>query len=67
MKHMQVNYLPQGLAVKLFLLLQIIYHQNLYLIKQENEFLHEVFGFTPKRKSLSGIEHHKSVTDKVGL
>ncbi|KAJ4701627.1 Interferon-related developmental regulator like [Melia azedarach] len=31
---------------------------------QENEFLHEVFGFTPKRKSLSGIEHHKSVTDK---
>ncbi|KAH9755783.1 Interferon-related developmental regulator family protein / IFRD protein family [Citrus sinensis] len=31
---------------------------------QENEFLHDVFGFTPKRKYLSVAEHHISSTDK---
>lgn len=31
---------------------------------QENEFLHEVFGFTPKRKHLSGSEHHLSSGEK---
>ncbi|KAH9689907.1 Interferon-related developmental regulator family protein / IFRD protein family [Citrus sinensis] len=31
---------------------------------QENEFLHDVFGFTPKRKYLSVAEHHVSSTDK---
>ncbi|KAG5573416.1 hypothetical protein H5410_063182 [Solanum commersonii] len=31
---------------------------------QENEFLHTVFGFTPKKKMLSGIEHRISGTEK---
>ncbi|OIS96135.1 PREDICTED: interferon-related developmental regulator 1-like [Nicotiana attenuata] len=31
---------------------------------QENEFLHDVFGFTPKRKLLSGVEHRVSGTEK---
>lgn len=31
---------------------------------QENEFLHVVFGFTPKRKYLSVAEHHISGIDK---
>ncbi|XP_057490176.1 uncharacterized protein LOC130776125 [Actinidia eriantha] len=31
---------------------------------QENEFLHDVFGFTPKRKQLLGDEHRMSVSDK---
>ena len=33
--------------------------------KQENEVLHDVFGFTPKRKQLPGDEHRMSVSDKV--
>ncbi|XP_044511423.1 interferon-related developmental regulator 1-like isoform X2 [Mangifera indica] len=31
---------------------------------QENEFLHGVFGFTPKRKNLLSAEHHISSTEK---
>lgn len=31
---------------------------------QENEFLHEVFGFTPKRKQLPGNEARMSISDK---
>ncbi|XP_057468990.1 uncharacterized protein LOC130758170 [Actinidia eriantha] len=31
---------------------------------QENEFLHDVFGFTPKRKQLPGDEHRMSISDK---
>ncbi|XP_049355260.1 uncharacterized protein LOC125819897 [Solanum verrucosum] len=31
---------------------------------QENEFLQTVFGFTPKKKMLSGIEHRISGTEK---
>ncbi|THG20829.1 hypothetical protein TEA_016266 [Camellia sinensis var. sinensis] len=31
---------------------------------QENEFLHEVFGFTPKRKQLPGNEPRMSISDK---
>ncbi|KAK0575440.1 hypothetical protein LWI29_000600 [Acer saccharum] len=31
---------------------------------QENEFLHEVFEFTPKRKHLPGTEHHISGSEK---
>ncbi|KAL5777608.1 hypothetical protein ACOSP7_010534 [Xanthoceras sorbifolium] len=31
---------------------------------QENEFLHDVFGFTPKRKNLPGTEHHISGSEK---
>ncbi|XP_075097042.1 uncharacterized protein LOC107813216 isoform X1 [Nicotiana tabacum] len=31
---------------------------------QENEFLHDVFGCTPKRKLLSGVEHRVSGTEK---
>ncbi|KAL6983004.1 hypothetical protein U1Q18_016398 [Sarracenia purpurea var. burkii] len=31
---------------------------------QENEFLHDVFGFTPKKKQLFGNEHHISSSDK---
>ncbi|XP_052201495.1 uncharacterized protein LOC127807571 [Diospyros lotus] len=31
---------------------------------QENEFLHDVFGFTPKRKQLSGNDHRMSICDK---
>ncbi|KAL8492116.1 hypothetical protein ACS0TY_023660 [Phlomoides rotata] len=27
---------------------------------QENQFLHDVFGFVPKKKSLSGVEHRMS-------
>lgn len=37
------------------------------MIKQANEFLHDVFGFTPKKKYLGGVEHHLSGTDKVGV
>ncbi|XAR48420.1 hypothetical protein NMG60_11031242 [Bertholletia excelsa] len=31
---------------------------------QENEFLHDVFGFVPNRKQLLGNEHHMSYHDK---
>lgn len=31
---------------------------------QENEFLHDVFGFTPKKK-LPGVEHRVSGAEKV--
>ena len=31
---------------------------------QENEFLQEVFGFTPRKKIFQGIEHLKSSADK---
>ncbi|PIN20743.1 Interferon-related protein PC4 like [Handroanthus impetiginosus] len=31
---------------------------------QENEFLHDVFGFIPKKKLLSGIEHRMSGSEK---
>lgn len=31
---------------------------------QENEFLHDVFGFTPKKKLLAGVEHRISGTEK---
>ena len=33
--------------------------------KQENEFLHEVFGFSPKRKYLNTNEHRMSGGEKV--
>ncbi|CAK7347437.1 unnamed protein product [Dovyalis caffra] len=31
---------------------------------QDNEFLHDVFGFTPKRKHLLGVEHQMSSGEK---
>ncbi|XP_059634390.1 uncharacterized protein LOC132276797 [Cornus florida] len=31
---------------------------------QENEFLHDVFGFTPKKKQFSGIEHRVTASEK---
>ncbi|XP_055810816.1 uncharacterized protein LOC129880684 [Solanum dulcamara] len=31
---------------------------------QENEFLHDVFGFTPKKKLVSSVEHRISGTEK---
>ncbi|KAF8410216.1 hypothetical protein HHK36_002739 [Tetracentron sinense] len=34
---------------------------------EENEFLHEVFMFIPKKKNLSGNEQHISSSEKVGL
>ena len=34
--------------------------------KQENEFLQDVFGFTPKKKHLLDDEYRISSTDKVG-
>ncbi|OWM80637.1 hypothetical protein CDL15_Pgr006667 [Punica granatum] len=34
---------------------------------QENDFLHDVFGFTPKKKYLLGGEHQMSSGEKVSL
>lgn len=36
------------------------------LLSQENEFLHVVFGFTPKKKYPLGGEHQMSRGEKVG-
>lgn len=35
------------------------------ILKQENEFLHDVFGFTPKKYILDD-EHQISSAEKVG-
>ncbi|KAL6995374.1 hypothetical protein U1Q18_005511, partial [Sarracenia purpurea var. burkii] len=34
---------------------------------QDNEFLHDVFGFKPKRKQLPGDEHHISIIDNCRI
>ncbi|KAJ0025675.1 hypothetical protein Pint_08652 [Pistacia integerrima] len=47
-KHMQVGFLNQVLAYSI----------------SENEFLHEVLGFTPKQKYLPSTEHHISSSEK---
>lgn len=39
---------------------------SISLLKQENEFLHDVFGFTPKKKYLLDGEHRLSSGEKVG-
>lgn len=36
-----------------------------FLLKQDNELLHDIFGFTPKKKSLLGVEHQISSSEKV--
>lgn len=36
-----------------------------YFLLQENDFLHEVFGFVPKKKYLVGGEHQMSSGEKV--
>lgn len=37
------------------------------MVNQENEFLHDVFGFSPKKKYLSNGEHRMSGGEKVSL
>lgn len=39
----------------------------LYSLFQENELLHDLFGFTPKKKYNLGSEHKMSTEEKVSF
>lgn len=48
------------------MLYPLLMEYSIYWLKQENEFLHDVFGFTPKKKNLVDREHRLSSGEKVG-